>query len=284
MARSFSFKQINYQEIALFGTIDETALFDGMFKFELPRVYLDMGGIETINSTGVRLWVTFIGNYQGSIVYKNCSVPVIEQFNMVPEFMGERSEIQDFYGRFYCDPCDQEDNVLFVPGKNFDLLSRSLHSQPRCSSCQAVLDADFDEDDYLLFIDQFALELSADKTVVRKLKPYNKKAQLRFDMDGFFANIKSSNDKDFKKVAIENLSAGGFFFSSDDDYEIGELIESHFYFPIDGTRFHLPVKGKISWVRDGNVFIACTQGYGVSFTNLDDNAKATIKRFLFLDE
>ena len=74
--------------------------------------------------------------------------------------------------------------------------------------------------------------MSADKTVVRKLKPYNKKAQLRFDMDGFFANIKSSHDNDFKKVPIENLSGGGYFFTSDDDYEVGELIESHFYFPI----------------------------------------------------
>ena len=107
--------------VTLNGQLDEDATFESV-KFTDPQgVTIDLKGINSINSCGIREWIKWIKEVPpaAKIIYKNCPKVIIDQINMVVGFLPENASVQSFYVPYYCESSGSEKMVLFESGKEF---------------------------------------------------------------------------------------------------------------------------------------------------------------------
>lgn len=83
------------------------ALDDKVREHEIPRaenkdVVFDLGYVEKISSTGIREWIKLISAFKNtkSLTFENCSVLMVDQFNMVPESLGG-AKVESFYAPYF---------------------------------------------------------------------------------------------------------------------------------------------------------------------------------------
>lgn len=130
------------------GSFDEAFAYDGLPAQEIGRVVIDLEKVESINSVGVREWTSFIERFgnKAEIFFENCSVAMVDQFNIVPQAMG-KGQIVSFFAPYYCPSCEQEVNQFVETSKHLaDLMTKKapdfLHQ------CGTELEFDAIEDCY----------------------------------------------------------------------------------------------------------------------------------------
>ncbi len=138
--------------IRVSGIIDEHSDFTGIFDGLDGKVIIDMDGIKRINSCGVREWVNMIKSCDLDIEYISCPTAVVEQFNMVPEFLGRNAVVKSFYARYYCEECDNEQNFLLEVEKHFPDPSDIEIPEFICD-CGSPFEFDDDESEYFMFLE-----------------------------------------------------------------------------------------------------------------------------------
>ena len=139
-------KNTIYMEGILGDQCDLTGIFDDV---EGKTVRIDMSRVDRINSIGVLKWCNLISNTDIFIEYINCSISVIEQFNMVPEFLGDNSKVVTFYARYFCDECDKEVNRI-LSTQYFS--NRSMEPPEFVCKCGSILFFDDIEEEYFCFL------------------------------------------------------------------------------------------------------------------------------------
>ena len=79
---------------------------------------IDLGGVRRINSCGVREWVNFIRQLSQSrpVRLLRCSMPIVEQLNMVFNFRGTAS-VDSFFAPYCCGECGTSKTVLLTPAE-----------------------------------------------------------------------------------------------------------------------------------------------------------------------
>lgn len=140
---------------------------DDIFRHgEVPRIKsnhitLDLEGITNFNSCGVREWVFLIRDLGelGSLNFTKCSIPMVDQLNMVPESLG-RGTVSTFYAPYVCETHGDVEQLLDVVKEGPSLLAH-LPPHKSCSKCNQELIFDAMADSYFLF-------LSPHKTKVNK--------------------------------------------------------------------------------------------------------------------
>jgi len=147
--------EINLRDGVYFvsGDITETC---ELATAKLPQgaVKFDLAGVRTINSCGVREWIGWIGKLGIQPVYINCTQPVVMQFNMVREFLGNNARVESFMVPAYCETCGTQKNFLlrsgveFKPGEALEEFAIT-----KCATQGCALEADVDFDSYLYFIE-----------------------------------------------------------------------------------------------------------------------------------
>ena len=138
--------------ISVSGVIDEHSDFTGIFDGIEASCVIDMGGIRRINSCGVREWVNIMRTTDMEIEYVNCPTAVVEQFNMVPEFLGKNARVKSFYARYYCEDCDNEENFLLDVEQYFADPSDVVVPEFICD-CGSPFEFDDDESEYFMFLE-----------------------------------------------------------------------------------------------------------------------------------
>lgn len=132
------------------GTIDERTDLASVFEGLPHEVVIDLGGIEHINSVGVREWMRFISKAcsEHSISLQNCSPVMVRQFNMIFNARGT-AKITSVILPYYCSNCGNEPRVVLQLGTN-----NAIPETVTCGSCQG--EAEFDDlpDNYLSFLNQ----------------------------------------------------------------------------------------------------------------------------------
>ena len=108
--------------VTLTGQLDEDASFEKVEFGESPKVVIDLNGINSINSCGIREWIKWVKEIPATatISYKNCPKVIIDQINMVVGFLPENASVESFYVPYYCESSGSEKMVLFEKGKEFD--------------------------------------------------------------------------------------------------------------------------------------------------------------------
>jgi len=117
-------------------------------------VKFDMGGIRSINSCGVREWITWINKLGIKAMYSNCTQAVVMQFNMVREFLGNGARVESFQVPAFCECCGQQKVFLLRSGIEFHPGQRVAFEVPKCGEEGCDIEADVDYESYFYFVEE----------------------------------------------------------------------------------------------------------------------------------
>lgn len=141
------------KHLHLSGVIDEFSDLSFLGHLE-GEVVIHLGGVRRINSFGVRLWIDGVRAIpaESNVVYVDVPVPLVEQMNMIHDFFG-RGRVESFVAPMACSSCGRTETVLFrVVECTRDEVVR-LQSQ--CGACDALMELDDIEEQYLAFLKDF---------------------------------------------------------------------------------------------------------------------------------
>jgi anti-anti-sigma regulatory factor len=117
------------------------------------RVVLHLGGVQRINSSGVREWMNFIRDLSAAadVTLSHCRPAIITQLNMISNF-GGKARVSSFFAPYTCSRCDREEDRLVSIDTHF--ASRDFTRMPRfqCGACDATMRFDEVVDRYLCFL------------------------------------------------------------------------------------------------------------------------------------
>jgi hypothetical protein len=134
------------------GDVDENFRHQEVAYIEKQNIIFDLEKVRNFNSCGIREWIAMIKvmNRMGHLLFRKCSVTMVDQINMVPDSLG-LGTVESFYAPYYCE-CGGEINRLIEVFKNISLLQK--HSAPvfQCEKCGKKLEFDALEESYFLFI------------------------------------------------------------------------------------------------------------------------------------
>ncbi len=129
--------------VALGGDITEDSDFASLLsQLATASVVIDLGDVRRINSCGVREWINFVNaldHRATTFELERCSVPIVNQLNMISNFRG-KGTVRSVYAPYFCTSCDQERTRLI------DLASSGevhLDESMPCPTCGS--DMEFDD-------------------------------------------------------------------------------------------------------------------------------------------
>lgn len=142
------------KNVALMGLINEDS--ELTFQHILAeikdekRVIFNFSQVKTINSLGVRSWVSFLRNLEDKceIVFAECTADVIMQINMIPSFLG-KGKVESFYVNYVCEICNKEEKKLVLTK---DLAPKTLPPSPVCSAEDCGIQTEELEEEYFVFL------------------------------------------------------------------------------------------------------------------------------------
>lgn len=139
--------------VRLAGVIDEDSALEGASGEVQPGqlVVIDTAEVTRINSCGVRDWVNWLARLEAQgarVVLVDCSVHIVDQINMVHNFIGS-GQVKSFFAPYYCEVCDKELLQLFEVAEIVDPLV--IH--PPCPSCGRATELDHLPEQYFAFLE-----------------------------------------------------------------------------------------------------------------------------------
>jgi hypothetical protein len=108
------------------------------------------GQVKSINSLGVRAWVTFLRSVEDGkqVFFEECVPDVIMQINMIPSFQG-KAIIKSFFVNYVSPVTDKTMRVLVKTG---DLSPKTLPSPPNCPDSGEPMETEELEEEYFAFL------------------------------------------------------------------------------------------------------------------------------------
>ena len=102
------------------GVIDEDARFEDFKIVGAPALNINMSGVKSINSCGIREWIVWIGT-AGSVTIElhECPKVIVDQINMVQGFLPPQGKVASFFVPYYSEETGSEKAVLYRFGKEF---------------------------------------------------------------------------------------------------------------------------------------------------------------------
>ncbi len=113
---------VSFQDgtVRVAGYLDEEAQFP---QLDLPSgqdVPIDMNDVKSVNSVGIRSWLSWITPLaEGrTFVFMNVPQPVVLQMNMIEGFLPKGSRVETFYAPVYSEEKDEESHLLLKVGQD----------------------------------------------------------------------------------------------------------------------------------------------------------------------
>ncbi len=148
-------KWLAQDEVSISGIVDEYADFSEFARCAQKTLTVDFAEVTRMNSSGIRSWIQTIMKHKIKLVLRNCSSVVVEQFSMIPEFVGKNGYVESFFVHYHCVSCDYELKKLFIPGRDI-LISEAPQAESRlpnpCPKCGDVVELDHNPDIYFAFL------------------------------------------------------------------------------------------------------------------------------------
>jgi hypothetical protein len=135
------------------GDVDENFRQQDVPRIASSTINLQLDEIVNFNSCGIREWIYLIKDMGrlGSLVFKGCSVTMVDQINMVPDSLGT-GVIESFYAPYYCSTHGEINQLIHVSDAILDLQAKRA-PEFKCPHCNNALDFDALEESYFLFAD-----------------------------------------------------------------------------------------------------------------------------------
>jgi hypothetical protein len=141
------------------GDVDDSFKQQDVTRINTQSIIMDLEGITNFNSCGVREWVFLIKDLEkiAPITFVKCSIPMVDQFNMVPESVS-KGDVQSFFAPYVCE--EHGDMEVLIDAKLELLrLARQMAPERLCDKCQQNLIFDAMPDSYFLFLTPVATKL-----------------------------------------------------------------------------------------------------------------------------
>jgi hypothetical protein len=109
-----------------------------------------MSEVRRINSMGIQCWIiaSRTASKDLDVVLEGCSLAVVSQLNMVPEF-ARTGRVTSICAPYFCTSCDAEVVELLQVDEIVDRTPPARH----CAECNAVLQFDDLPEVYFSFLD-----------------------------------------------------------------------------------------------------------------------------------
>lgn len=145
-----------WERLSLFGPIDEDAEvhLTNLLSALSPKVIINFKNVESVNSCGVRAWITFMRELAKgrSLVFEECTPIIVSQINMIPNFRGN-AIIQSVYARYTCQNCGNQQQHLFVRGQNLPTAASDGGGAVACSKCGNQTEMDELEEEFFAWVE-----------------------------------------------------------------------------------------------------------------------------------
>lgn len=139
--------------VKLAGFLDENNdLNELVAKIPAGIAEIDLGGVERINSVGIRDWVNWIAALESNgtrTVLVACSPAIVAQINLVKNFTGNGA-VKSFQVPLHCRECDEEMTIL-VQTAEMTGAGAEPPSCP-CPTCGRAMDIDEMPESYFAFL------------------------------------------------------------------------------------------------------------------------------------
>jgi hypothetical protein len=134
------------------GDVDDTFRQQDVPRIKANSIIMDLEGITNFNSCGVREWVFLIKDLEklGQLNFRKCSIPMVDQFNMVPESIGNGT-VESFFAPYVCEDHGDMEVLLDVKADKASIAAQSA-PEKACQKCQQSLIFDAMADSYFLFL------------------------------------------------------------------------------------------------------------------------------------
>lgn len=112
--------QLDGNKLSLSGSLDEEATLPVLNPTPGSEILLDLSGVTSVNSIGIRTWLTWITPLSEQITFVFDKVPhaVVLQINMIEGFLPKTAKVNSFYVPIYSEATDEEDQVLLTVGQD----------------------------------------------------------------------------------------------------------------------------------------------------------------------
>lgn len=140
--------------LQFFGPINEDVKFEQVILPEGAEIFLDMGGVTSMNSFGTKEFLTWTKEIQKQkrIVYLRCPQSIIDQFSIVGGLLSEKSSVESLYVPYYCSHCEASSSIL-LDKKDFPIRGTNrVPSKGKCPNCEKDTELDIIESEYFRFL------------------------------------------------------------------------------------------------------------------------------------
>ncbi len=138
------------------GPIDEDTKFSEIqFGKDTKALIIDLQESTRINSCGIREWIKWLGTLAENIklTFRNCPKFIIDQMNLVEDFLPNRASVQSFYVPYYCKQCEKINTLLFDLNQNSKTSQGLPLNEDKCSQCSEVTVMDNVSGQYFQFLE-----------------------------------------------------------------------------------------------------------------------------------
>ena len=135
------------------GDITESCDLGG-YNLPTGAVAFDMGGVRSINSCGVREWISWISKLNIQPKYRNCPQAVVMQFNMVREFLGNGAVVESFQLPAFNESTGEQKIFLLRSGVDFTPGEELEYDLPQPEDEDGEYESDVDFESYFYFIEE----------------------------------------------------------------------------------------------------------------------------------
>ena len=141
----------SFCEYSFEGDIDEAFRYTDLTIGEDEVIFFNLEKVDNLNSCGIREWLSLVKQIKKSqeLIYKKCSVVMIDQFNMVPDLLGH-GQVSSFYAPYFCQS-DGEINIALDYEEVKDSILQEKAPEMNCPKCNTVLEFDALEESYFIF-------------------------------------------------------------------------------------------------------------------------------------
>lgn len=137
----------------LVGVFDEASDFKPL-KIAPRPLRLNLSGIKSVNSLGVRLYIKFMTELANDDVeLHECSAVIVEMINTFPATLGsppEAGRVRSLWVPYWCRACARDFGLL-LQTEEF-VACESRFPAKTCPRCTAKLECQADPTDLLLFV------------------------------------------------------------------------------------------------------------------------------------
>lgn len=135
------------------GVIDEQFDHKKVAIDRFQPIILNLSGIQKLNSIGVREWILLMRKIseqsQQTVTFRECSIELVDQINMIPEVLAE-GVVESFQAPYFCD-CGNETSKLLISD---DVYINGCIKPPPEFDCECGSKLEFDaiEECYFQFL------------------------------------------------------------------------------------------------------------------------------------